>query len=27
MAVVRVFGRTAKFRTLYFVRREKAWKP
>ena len=27
MAVVRVFGRTAKFRTLYFVRREKVWKP
>jgi hypothetical protein len=27
MAVVRVYGRTAKFRTLYFVRREKAWKP
>jgi type II secretory pathway pseudopilin PulG len=27
MAVVRVFGRTAKLRTLYFVRREKVWKP
>ena len=27
MAVVRVFGRTAKVRTLYFVRREKVWKP
>jgi type II secretory pathway pseudopilin PulG len=27
MAVVRVFGRTAKVRTLYFVRREKEWKP
>jgi hypothetical protein len=26
MAVVRVFGRTAKVRTLYFLRRDKVWK-
>jgi hypothetical protein len=27
MAVVRVFGRTAKVRTLYYRRGEKEWKP
>jgi hypothetical protein len=27
MAVVRVFGRTAKLRTLYYRRGEKEWKP
>jgi len=26
MAVVRVFGRTAKIHTLYYVRGEKSWR-